>query len=45
MPFDNLGLVADRRLALRSGLDLATAFLTSHGGAKVRAMIGRVGPS
>jgi len=36
--------VADRRLALRTGLQLATAFLTGHGGQKVRAMVGSAGP-
>jgi len=32
-------LASDRRLALASGLPLATAFLTDHGGTKVRAMV------
>lgn len=36
-------LVADRRLALRSGLNLSTAFLVSHGGVKVRALTGAAG--
>ena len=36
---------ADRRLALRSGLPLQTAFLTSHGGLKIRAMTCRAGAS
>lgn len=36
-------LVADRRLALHSGLALSTGFLASHGGTKVRAMIGTAG--
>ncbi len=31
-------LTADRRLALRTGLDLHTAFLTNHGGLRVRAL-------
>lgn len=33
----------DRRLALRTGLPLRTAFLTSHGGLKVRGMVCDVG--
>jgi len=32
-------LSGDRRLTLRTGLRLTTAFLTTHGGAKVRAMV------
>lgn len=32
-------LAADRRLALRTGLPLKSAFLTSHGGLKVNAMV------
>ncbi len=32
-------LAADRRLALRTGLELRTAFLSTHGGMKVRALI------
>ena len=32
-------LARDRRLALRSGLPLQTAFLTDHGGLKVRALV------
>lgn len=32
-------LAADRRLALRTGLPLRTAFLTGHGGLKVRALV------
>ncbi|MGA1523311.1 MAG: THUMP domain-containing class I SAM-dependent RNA methyltransferase [Planctomycetota bacterium] len=35
-------LVADRRLGLRTGLPLQSAFLTSHGGLKVRGLIGTV---
>lgn len=33
-------LAADRRLALRTGIPLHTAFLTSHGGLRVRALVG-----
>ena len=33
-------LAAERRLALRTGLPLKSAFLTSHGGLKVNAMVG-----
>jgi putative N6-adenine-specific DNA methylase len=33
-------LCADRRLALRTGLPLRSAFLSSHGGLKVWAMVG-----
>lgn len=33
---------ADRRLALRSGLELETGFLTGHGGLKVRALVGQI---
>ncbi|HLU39115.1 MAG TPA: class I SAM-dependent RNA methyltransferase, partial [Planctomycetota bacterium] len=32
-------VAADRRLALRTGLPLKTAFLTPHGGRKVRALV------
>lgn len=32
-------LSGDRRLTLRTGLALATAFLTTHGGVKVRALV------
>lgn len=35
-------LVADRRLGLRTGLPLRSAFLTNHGGLKVRGLVGRV---
>jgi len=34
---------ADRRLALRTGLPLRSAFLTTHGGLKVRAMCAAAG--
>jgi putative N6-adenine-specific DNA methylase len=34
---------SDRRLALKTGLALETAFLTSHGGVKVRALVGAAG--
>ena len=34
--------VADRRLALRTGWPLRTGFLTSHGGLKIRAMVGKM---
>lgn len=33
-------LAADRRLALRTGLRLSSAFLASHGGLRVNAMVG-----
>lgn len=36
-------LVADRRLALRTGLGLETAFLADSGGMKVRALVGSAG--
>jgi putative N6-adenine-specific DNA methylase len=35
-------LVADRRLGLRTGLPLRSAFLSSHGGLKVRGLVGVV---
>ncbi len=35
-------LVADRRLGLRTGLPLRSAFLSSHGGLKVRGLVGAV---
>jgi putative N6-adenine-specific DNA methylase len=35
-------LSGDRRLTLMTGLSLRTAFLTTHGGLKVRAMVGTV---
>ncbi|MBK8974800.1 MAG: class I SAM-dependent RNA methyltransferase [Planctomycetes bacterium] len=35
-------LAADRRLALRTGLPLRTAFATQHGGLPVRALVARV---
>ena len=35
-------LVADRRLGLRTGLPLRSAFLTNHGGLKVRGLVGAV---
>jgi hypothetical protein len=35
-------LAADRRAALRCGIPLKTAFLTTHGGLKVRALVGEV---
>ena len=33
-------LATDRRLALRTGVTLRTAFLTRHGGLGVRALVG-----
>ncbi|MBX3270686.1 MAG: RNA methyltransferase [Sandaracinaceae bacterium] len=36
-------LTADRRLGMRAGQDLATAFLTDAGGLKVRALVRRSG--
>lgn len=38
-------LVADRRIALATGVPLETAFLTDHGGTKVRAMVRPTGHS
>ena len=35
--------IGQERLALRSGLNLSTAFLVSHGGVKVRALTGAAG--
>jgi len=37
--------VADRRLALATGWPLATSFLSSHGGVKIRAMVGKMAGS
>ncbi|MFH0943764.1 MAG: THUMP domain-containing protein [Planctomycetota bacterium] len=34
--------VADRRLALSTGWPLRTGFLTSHGGVKIRALVGKM---
>ena len=34
--------VADRRLALSTGWPLSTGFLSSHGGVKIRVMVGRM---
>lgn len=36
-------LSSDRRLTLRTGLPLTTAFLSTHGGAKVRALVRAAG--
>ena len=37
-------LAADRRAALRTGLPLRTAFLSNHGGLRVRALVGGTQP-
>ena len=36
---------SDRRLALRTGLSLKTAFTTQHGGSQVRALVGTAEPA